>query len=230
MRARYCYPDSVLPGLAYLRVIGDIVQISDIGGKLVEVAAWVGVSAIMMSFIEHQVHRRFMHRKSPLGNVIPAIHKVFDHHAIKHHGTYSKIFHDEPVAPGTDRGIRLNLREGFIESLPFAAIIAFFSIPGAIIFPCVAVGHHYLWNLIHIEMHKPEKRFFYNWPIYKFLARHHFLHHVYPEKNFNVVLPLADFVLGTAATPKRKDLKNMSRQGLGKRPFVAVEERELVHH
>ena len=57
--------------------------------------------------------------------------------------------------------------------------------------------HHFIWNQIHMEMHKPEKRFFSHWSTYKFLARYHYLHHRYPNKNFNVVLPLADYVLGT---------------------------------
>jgi sterol desaturase/sphingolipid hydroxylase (fatty acid hydroxylase superfamily) len=63
-------------------------------------------------------------------------------------------------------------------------------------------------------MHKPERRFFSEWPIYKFLARHHYLHHKYPNKNFNVVLPLADYVLGTSIRATRSDLNGMYRSGL----------------
>jgi len=61
--------------------------------------------------------------------------------------------------------------------------------------------HHWLWNKIHLEMHKPELSIFSTRPIYKFLARHHWLHHRYRDKNFNVVFPFADYVLGQAFEP-----------------------------
>jgi sterol desaturase/sphingolipid hydroxylase (fatty acid hydroxylase superfamily) len=65
-----------------------------------------------------------------------------------------------------------------------------------------------------MEMHKPEKRFFSHWSVYKFLARHHYLHHRYQNKNFNVVLPLADYVLGTSVRASRADLQGMYRSRL----------------
>jgi len=61
-------------------------------------------------------------------------------------------------------------------------------------------------------MHKPEQRFFSTWPIYKFLARYHWLHHRSPDKNFNVVFPLADYVLGTLAKANAVDLQCMHEE------------------
>jgi sterol desaturase/sphingolipid hydroxylase (fatty acid hydroxylase superfamily) len=46
------------------------------------------------------------------------------------------------------------------------------------------------------------------------LARHHYLHHRYPNKNFNVVFPLADYVLGTNARANEADLAGMRAEGL----------------
>jgi sterol desaturase/sphingolipid hydroxylase (fatty acid hydroxylase superfamily) len=63
-------------------------------------------------------------------------------------------------------------------------------------------------------MHKPEDRFFAHWPAYKFLARHHYLHHRYPNKNFNVVFPLADYVLRTNARASDADLEGMRAEGI----------------
>jgi sterol desaturase/sphingolipid hydroxylase (fatty acid hydroxylase superfamily) len=72
-------------------------------------------------------------------------------------------------------------------------------------------------------MHKPEERVFKNWSAYKFLAEYHWLHHRYPNKNFNVVLPFADYVLGTCARPKQADLDCMREQlygiGASKQPY-----------
>jgi sterol desaturase/sphingolipid hydroxylase (fatty acid hydroxylase superfamily) len=53
-----------------------------------------------------------------------------------------------------------------------------------------------------------------HWSTYKFLARYHYLHHKYPHKNFNVVFPLADYVLGTHIRASTSDLEDMSRLGL----------------
>jgi hypothetical protein len=160
---------------------------------VLQLLGWVVASCILMSFVEHQVHARLMHRRS-----IAAFKKTFEAHAITHHGHYSKIFVDEPVLPGEDKEIRLTVRKAPLKALPVAIVIAFFSIPGALILMAVVTFHHWVWNKIHLQMHKPEPRIFANWPIYKFLAHYHCLHHRYPEKNLNVVFPFADYVLGTA--------------------------------
>jgi len=178
---------------------------------VIQFFAWFTGLSVLMSFIEHQIHRRLMHKKHFFSSFIPALNKVFEHHAILHHQHYSKIFNDKPVAPGQDRGLRLSMKEGFLEALPISALIAIISFQGAVVFEIVVCLHHFLWNKLHIEMHKPEKRFFSEWPIYKFLARHHYLHHKYPDKNFNVILPLADYVLRTNVSASRSDLKEMYR-------------------
>src|ERR1700722_7853776 len=73
--------------------------------------AWFAVLVTLMSFIEHQIHRRLMHKKSFFSVYFPALNKIFEHHAVLHHGQYYKIFDDKPVAPGQDRHIRLSIRE-----------------------------------------------------------------------------------------------------------------------
>jgi sterol desaturase/sphingolipid hydroxylase (fatty acid hydroxylase superfamily) len=61
-------------------------------------------------------------------------------------------------------------------------------------------------------MHKPEAKGFSRWPIYKFLAEYHWLHHRYPDKNFNVVFPCADYILGTCAVATEADRIKMKEQ------------------
>ncbi len=185
------------------------------------------VSTVLMSFIEHGVHRFLMHRKSWLCR-FPVIKKVFDHHAILHHGQYHKQFRDEPVPRGTERGLKLSVREGFFEALPVAALISIFSWPCAVTFVAVVCLHHKLWNLIHLEMHKPEQRFFADYPIFKYLARHHCLHHMHGNTNHNVVLPLADYVLGTVRKPSWSDLRALHHMGLGNRKPTVSKARQPV--
>jgi hypothetical protein len=143
-------------------------------------------------------------------------------HAVEHHTQYRKSFHDEPLPPGEDRGIRLNLWEGLVESLPLSlalwglsAITGYSTfLVGACVWPMVVALHHTIWNQIHLEMHKPEGRFFKNWAAYKFVARHHFLHHRYPDKNFNVALPVGDYIFGTVARPTAADWQAMRAEGI----------------
>jgi hypothetical protein len=149
-----------------------------------------------------------------LSGRLPAFKKIFEHHALLHHGHYHTIFHDEPVPHGQDRHLRLSMTEGFLEALPISALLTTISWQGAMTFMMVVCLHHFIWNQIHLEMHKPEKRFFSHWSAYKFLARYHYLHHRYPHKNFNVVLPLADYVLGTNIRASQADLEEMDRLGL----------------
>jgi Fatty acid hydroxylase superfamily len=179
-----------------------------------QIFGWLIFSCILMSFIEHQVHSQLMHRKNYLSERYPGFKKTFEAHAIFHHGHYTKIFSDEPVPPGEDKEIQLTVRKAPMKALPFALVIALVSWQGALIFVATVVFHHWAWNKIHLEMHKPEQRKFSKWPIYKFLARYHGLHHLHPNKNFNVVFPFADYVLGTSASANERDLEFIREWGL----------------
>lgn len=178
----------------------------------VKLLGWVLFSCGLMSFVEHQVHQRLMHRRNYLSDRSPKYKRVFEAHAIVHHKHYSKIFHDEPVPKGQDEEIRLTVHKAPVKALPVALILALFSWKGAAAFIGVMTAHHWIWNKIHLEMHKPEKRLFHKWPIYRFLARYHWLHHRYPDKNFNVVFPFADYVLGTTATATEADEAAMRKE------------------
>jgi len=184
---------------------------------LISIPIWFVVMVVVMSLVEHQVHCRLMHKKPRhwFLRQFAARRRIFTSHAVEHHTQYRKSFHDEPVPPGEDRGIRLNVAEGLIESLPLSLVLVWFSVTGAIMFPVVVILHHVIWNQIHLEMHKPEKRFFANWAAYKHVARHHYLHHRYPDKNFNVAFPIGDYLFGTVAKPTAADWLAMQAEGIG---------------
>ncbi|MEX0689540.1 MAG: hypothetical protein WD072_12860 [Pirellulales bacterium] len=180
------------------------------------IIGWFVVMVVVMSLIEHQIHCRLMHKKPRffMFRNVRARQRMFTSHAVEHHKQYRKVFHDHPVPHGEDRGIRLNLGEGVVESLPLSLVLAPFTITGAVMFPLVVCLHHTIWNQIHMEMHKPEGRFFANWAAYKCVARHHFLHHRYPDKNFNVAFPIGDFICGTIARPTPADWEAMRAEGI----------------
>jgi hypothetical protein len=181
---------------------------------ILQIIGWFVFSAVLVSFIEHQVHSHLMHQANFLSRRTKAFKRTFEAHAIVHHHHYSEIFADEPVPLGEDREIQMTVYKAPIKTLPIILLIALVSWQGALCFIATVLFHHWVWNKIHLEMHKPEDRGFSHWPIYKFLARHHYLHHKYPHKNFNVVFPFADYVLGTNVHAKEADLVSLRLAGL----------------
>jgi len=182
--------------------------------SILEISSWLIFSCALTSFIEHQVHRRLMHRRNFLSARAASFKRMFESHALVHHKHYAEIFSDAPVPRWEDREIRLTVCKAPIKAMPFALIIALVSWYGAVVFVAVMIFHHWAWNKIHLEMHKPEQRIFSSFPVYRFLARHHCLHHRHMDKNFNVVFPLADYVLGTSVRANQADLKYMEQWGL----------------
>jgi len=181
-----------------------------------QIVGWFVAMVVLMSIIEHQVHCRLMHRPPRyfLLHRLSLRKKIFKSHAVEHHRQYREHFHDHPVPPGEDRGIRLNLLEGLLQALPVSALLWSVSTIGAWMFPLVVCLHHLIWNQIHLEMHKPEGRFFAKWAAYRYVARHHFLHHRHPDKNFNVAFPVGDWLFDTVAVVNAADRRAMEEEGI----------------
>jgi len=182
----------------------------------VRLVCWFVAMVVLMSIIEHQVHARLMH-KAPrwfLSRRFAARRKIFTSHAVEHHRQYREHFHDHALPAGADRGIRLNLVEGLLQAVPVSAGLWCVSAVAAGMFPVVVLIHHLLWNQIHLEMHQPIGRFFSTWPAYRYVARHHFLHHRHPDKNFNVAFPVGDWLFNTVATATESDRRAMEAEGI----------------
>jgi hypothetical protein len=187
----------------------------------VEIVVSITAAATILTFVELLIHKYLMHvRKFPKSwyKKLPWLDIAQRDHHVLHHCTYYKEFDYEP----DDEGRELNLRIGWAErfgiagcSIPFLIPIAYFISPIlAASWLFVGLCHTLTWNLVHRQMHIPrEDAIFKNWAIFRFLARHHFMHHVHPLRNYNVVLPGADFVVGTAIKPELKDVREMLRIG-----------------
>ena len=101
---------------------------------LLEIGGWIILSCILMSFIEHQVHEKLMHKRNFLVARTVSYERMFEAHTLVHHKHYAQIFSDEPVAPGEDEQIRLTVHKAPIKAVPFAALIALISWHGAAVF------------------------------------------------------------------------------------------------
>jgi hypothetical protein len=177
-------------------------------------------SVVAMSFLEWAIHRWLMHRRrlpSWVYRVLPFLGHIQEDHAVMHHRKYYKVFNHEPDSVGKDFNLRLYYRSGVVWTAPlWLSLGLFWSWEAAAAWLAVVLLHHATWNLIHSEMHNPRPR---RWlqvlPLYRYMARHHWMHHRYPGKCYNVVLPpLADLVMGTYLRPSARDRIGMAEVGL----------------
>jgi hypothetical protein len=145
---------------------------------------------------------------------IPSLKKTYEQHNFLHHRKYYEQFNHEPDSYGRDLDIELDLAFGAVIAIMISIPIWFLSPTFAITFFCTVITHHLLWNAIHSEMHRPKHSWFSKTFIYKFLARHHWMHHTYPGKNYNVVFPLADYIMGAYIKPNDKDNAKMKEIGI----------------
>lgn len=155
-----------------------------------------GAGVVFASFFEWALHRFVMHR--PVGR----FRYAFRAHALVHHQTF-KADHTYHLLQEEDK-----------ETIPMAwwngpALIASALVP--VIALAWAIGHWWLvlgaaaaftgyygaYEYLHWCMHLPKQRRLERSWLFQRLNGHHLLHHRYMHKNFNVVLPLADLLLGT---------------------------------
>jgi hypothetical protein len=76
--------------------------------------------------------------------------------------------------------------------LPYVVFLVGFSI--------TALAYYAGYELFHYFMHKPQIDFVERSRWFRFLKKHHQIHHFHMNRNLNVLFPLADLVLGTLVT------------------------------
>lgn len=162
--------------------------------------SWFGVgfgaAVAFASLFEWAFHRFFMHRP------VWRFEYSFRAHALVHHQTF-KADHTYHLVDERDK-----------ETIPMAwwngpALIAMCTVPmlavawslgqwgllaGAV--PAF-IAYYGVYEYMHWCMHLPKSRRLERSWIFRRLNGHHLLHHRYMHKNFNVVFPLADLLLGT---------------------------------
>ena len=159
-------------------------------------ALGVLVAVVFGSFFEWTLHRYVMHR--PLGKFRYPFerHALIHHHVFKADHTYHLIHEEDkktiPMAWWNGPALV------FAGAIPFAIASFFANRWGIVCGAAIGFGVYYgAYEYIHWCMHLPRKRNIERSGIFFRLNGHHLLHHRYMQKNFNVVLPLADLCLGT---------------------------------
>lgn len=161
---------------------------------------WLTIGFLMgtafASFFEWAFHRFVMHQPR-VGFRYP-----YERHALIHHRIF-KADHTYHLIDDKDK-----------HTIPMAwwngpALIAVCEVPFLIIAAVTGnwglpvgtltafVSYYAAYEYMHWCMHLPRRRHVERSGIFFRLNGHHLLHHRYMNRNFNVVLPLADLCLGT---------------------------------
>jgi len=163
-------------------------------------AFWSAVGAVVAvvfaSFFEWALHRFVMHR--PLG---PFTYP-FRTHAMVHHQIFRADHTYHLINDADKETIPMAWWNGpvlvLLCSIPFAAVSWWMGQWGLATGAAFTIAAYYgTYEYLHWCMHLPRKRAVERSGIFFRLNGHHILHHRYMHKNFNVVLPLADLLLGT---------------------------------
>lgn len=158
--------------------------------------AGIAVGIVFGSFFEWTLHKYVMHR--PVGKFRYAFHA----HAVVHHQVFKadQTYHlqneqDKMTIPmAWWNGPVLVM----IGAIPFAVLSLLIGQWGFVLGGVIAfAGYYGTYEYIHWCMHLPKARRVEKPWWFRKLNGHHLLHHRYMHKNFNVVLPLADYILGT---------------------------------
>lgn len=148
------------------------------------------------SFFEWTLHRFLMHR--PIGRFDYA----YQAHALVHHRTF-KADHTYHLQNEKDKKtIPMAWWNGcvlvLISGIPWDIIGWYLGTWAVPITAAFTIGAYYgVYEYLHWCMHLPRKRSLERTGLFFRLNGHHLLHHRYMNRNFNVVLPLADLLLGT---------------------------------
>jgi hypothetical protein len=194
------------------------------------------VGVVQASFFEWMFHRFWLHR--PL-----APREVFTAHTLVHHQLckFEDTFHvtepeqaealsfqwwGGPVLIGINLLPWLGLAWG-LSTLGVALPAAWFV---AAVGATIAV-YYVAYESLHYRMHRPGQTWVERTRGFRAIKRHHLIHHVRMNRNLNVILPLADRVLGTlvtempvaVATPRaaRRTARRHSRYGTALREEAA---------
>ena len=158
---------------------------------------------IYASFAEWVIHRWLMHR--PLYR--------FDHffigHAKVHHGRYradsTYIVGDRPRNDLTFAWWAMPFP--VLVHAPFLIAIALWvSVPAAVGLLVAFSLYQASYEYLHYCMHVPSNRWFERASAFKWINAHHLQHHRKHNTNLNIVLPIADFLLGTRQRLRQRAL------------------------
>ncbi len=169
---------------------------------------WLLVPAVyvLSNAVEHRAHRVALHRRTP-GLTI-----LFDRHTPLHH----RIFIAKDMCIRDSRECALVLLPWFgivaifLLTAPFTIALWFTERNLACLFVATTMSYVLSYEWLHLAYHLPETSIVGRNGLIRALRRHHATHHHPPlmqKWNFNVTVPLWDWVRGTIYPEKIADVR-----------------------
>ena len=161
---------------------------------IVIAVAVIPLALVYASFAEWFIHRMLMHRP------VFRFRHFYVGHALVHHGVYradsSYVVGDRPLEQLTLAWWAMPLPV-LSQAVYLAPIAIWVSLPAAagafLAFTLYQASYEYF----HFCMHVPRNRWFERSWAFRWINDHHFQHHRKNDSNLNIILPFADFLLGT---------------------------------
>lgn len=168
----------------------------------VAISLAIVTGVVQASFFEWAFHRYWLHRPW-LPKDCFTTHTLIHHQLCKHDDTFHVTEEEQHEALtfawwGGITIVAINTLPWALAAWAMSAAGATFPMTAfAITFAATMFVYYLGYEGFHFLMHKPTLPWIERLGFFKFIKNHHRLHHVYMGKNFNVVLPLADLMLGT---------------------------------
>jgi hypothetical protein len=189
-------------GLVVLAV--SVLQLARLGGMRWTDALVVPLVFVAANAFEWRVHKHVLHRRRwPL-------ELIYDKHTPMHH----VIYVEEDMALRSTREFRLVLMPALgvlgivLATAPVALLVgSLWSAPAGWLFLVAASLYMVSYEVLHLCYHAPEDSFIGRRRVLQRLRAHHARHHdprLMQRWNFNVTLPLFDWILGTIAPDARR--------------------------
>jgi hypothetical protein len=166
------------------------------------IAVAVVAGILQASFFEWVFHRFWLHRPW-LPDQVYTAHTLVHHQLCKFDDTFHVTEEEQDEALhfqwwGGPLLISMNVVPWILISWGLSALGA----PLPYVVFCVALGvtmfsYYLCYEGLHYLMHKPRYPWIENSGFFQYIKNHHRIHHTQMGRNLNVVLPIADFFLGT---------------------------------
>ena len=161
---------------------------------------------VLSNAVEHRAHRVALHRR------MPGLTILYDRHTPMHH----RIFTAKDMCIRDRRECALVLLPWFgilaifVLTAPFTVALWFLERNLACLFVVTTMGYVLSYEWLHLAYHLPPTSFIGKNRVIRALRRHHATHHHPPlmqKWNFNVTVPLWDYVRGTVYPEKIADVE-----------------------
>jgi hypothetical protein len=155
---------------------------------------------VLANYFEWQVHKSVLHKRRGF-----PWHELFDRHTPVHHHLYRE--HDMAIRDVKEFRLVLipaiGVLGAVLSTTPVAFVVAHFVSPNAGWLVVLSAALYMVaYELSHLLYHLPSRMWFARLRLVAFLRSHHARHHR-PEnmqvRNFNVTIPLFDWIMGTLA-------------------------------